>query len=147
MPHRTGFYQRGFEQIEKFFYGAAGTSQGIASSKTARDLQDYYIRGPKVKFQKPGFNQKRWQRYYQNRYNPYKRRVKGDIVIESSNTQQEALRTDIARDRGSGSGRNNKFGKLYRRNPYSSRPYKRRSTCEDVLRRILARNGKYKRYR
>ncbi len=56
MPHRLGFYERGYRQVEKLFYGATGTLQGISSSIAARDIQDYYIRGPKVRFQKPGFN-------------------------------------------------------------------------------------------
>jgi len=87
MPHRgTGFYQRGYNQVEKLWFTSTGTSQGIVGSQAARDLQDYYIRGPKVRFQKPGFNAAKWERFYQNRYNPYKRRIKGDVVLEDGTT-------------------------------------------------------------
>ncbi len=145
MPHRIGFYQRGYNQIEKLLYGTTGTLQGISSSTAARDLQDYYIRKPKVRFQKPGFNLSRWQRYYENRYNPYKRRVKGDVVVETSNTQQEALLAEEPYYRDSVNSRqllNRIRGKrYYSKQRFRSRRRKRNKGC-------ICRNvGKRTRYK
>ncbi len=94
MVHKLERFKSAYNQAEKFWYEATGLMQGITSGKTARDLQDYYIGSKKVRFQKPGFNLRKFEKYYQNRYHPYKRRFKGDIVIDaSSNTQPETLRT------------------------------------------------------
>ncbi len=124
MPHATGFYQRGYNQVEKFFYSATGIVQGIMSGKTSRDLQDYYIRGPKVKFQKPGYNLEKWEKFYQNRYNPYKRKVKGDVVIETDNKHPEALRTDESL---SGRYSGTRFQRFSRRSSNTKRRRRRRS--------------------
>ncbi len=148
MPHSTGFYQRVFNQAEKILYGAAGTGTGISAGETFRNLSDIYIRGPKVRFEKPGFNLRKWQKYYQNRYNPYKRRIKaefGDLGIETSNPQQEALRPAFTGNYNGGNTTTRRIGQTGSRFARSSRPsYGRCYSKSDIL-RILAKKWKYNR--
>ncbi len=96
MVHRLERFKTAYSQVEQLYYSATGTLSGITGSKISRDLQDYYIGSKKTRFTKPGFNAKKWERYYENRYNPYKKRFKGDVLVdEADSSEQQALRTDF----------------------------------------------------
>ncbi len=143
MPHRIQPFIEGMSAAaEKVLYGAGGTLSGIAGSKTSRDLQDLYIRDKRIKFEKPYTNLNKWQKQYNIRY-VWKKRFKGDFLIESSNTQQEALLSD---DPIYGNQRS------YQERTFSSRsritrgskPSRRRKHHKSCLCRVLVNSSYYK---
>ncbi len=73
MVHRLERFKTAYSQVEQAYYYATGTGAGLAGSTISRDLQDYYIGKSKTRFQKPGFNARKWERFYQNRYVLYLR--------------------------------------------------------------------------
>ncbi len=91
MGHRIQPFITGMQRAgEEFYYTATGTLSGLVGSKTARDLQDYYIGKKSVKFEKPYSNYNKWVKKY-DKYYFIKKRPRGDWVVPETTTEDEVI--------------------------------------------------------
>ncbi len=148
MAHRIEPFIQGMSNAaEKVLYSATGTLSGIAGSKTSRDLQDLYIRDKRIKFEKPYTNLNKWQKQYNIRY-VWKKRFKGDFLVESSNTQRETLHPEEPYYRNSGSSGGYSTRKGTRRTKFFGRANKNRKQYQGCICRNVGKNRRYRtRYR
>jgi len=145
MVHRLERFKSAYNQVEELWYTGTGIASGIAGSTTSRDLQDYYIGKRKTRFQKPGFNARKWERYYTNRYHPYKRRFKGDVLIEESNKLDKTYSTGDSYNNNRGN--KNFYSYSGRKSALSRRRRSRRSPnrchCKSNMDRAVAKRSRY----
>ncbi len=146
MVHRLQRFKTAYQQVEQIYAGASGTLAGVVGSSEFRNLQDIYVKKPSIRFQKPGFNARKWERYYENRYHPYKRKVKAefsDLGIETSSSQPEALRTgepshSVGRSEPSNFYRQNSFSTYSQRRRRNRRRHHKSCICRNVGSRFRA---------
>ncbi len=129
--------QRTKEGYDLLYAVGAGTAIGIASGETVRGSYELW----------KGTNRSNIKARNLRWYNrSLRRRFKGDVLVETNNSEQETFLPDKPSYRGASSGSQQRFRTGYRRSTKRTSTCCRRCYNKGMLRRTMAKS-RFRKYR